>query len=565
MKLFAIKLFSLLSLHDKKFLFYVFLFSICISLMETVGVAIIMPFISVASDFEVIHSNIYYEFFYQFFHFGTEVSFVIAFGILLIIFYFFRSAINLIYFYFLSKFSRGRYHLLAFRLFENYLGRSYKNFLDENSSNLSKTIINEAQNLTNILSSLLFMMSEIFVVIFIYFMMIYMNWKITLLLSLILFINALFLVKTVSPKIKKEGSKREEFQRSFYEILNTTFGNFKMIKLKSNDKKILEKFSNASFGFAKSNIINETIVHFPRLFLEALGFIIVIFIVIYLIYKNQQDIAGNMPLISVFILGLYRLMPSANRILAGYNQIQFYSKSLDIVHNDLIYEIEDLGDEKITFEKNIIVKHLSFGYSRDKLILKDISIMIEKNSKIGFIGESGSGKSTLIDLLMGLYRPQNGSVMIDDVLLGNANVKNWRSSIGYIPQNIYLFDGSIAQNIAFGEVYDEEKVKKTLKKANLLEFLEANHSGIETRVGENGLKLSGGQRQRVAIARAIYNNPEVLILDEATSSLDTETEKKIMDEIYDMSENKTLIIIAHRLSTLEKCDRIYRLNNGEIA
>ena len=561
---FFTKLFSLLSRHDKKFLLYLLIFSIFISIMETLGIAIIMPFISVASDFGVIHSNGYYEYLYKFFHFESEVSFVLTFGVVLMAFYFFRSAINLFYFYMLSKFSKGRYHLLAFRLIENYLGRSYKDFLDENSSNLNKTIINEAQNITNILSSLLFMISEVFVILFIYVMMLYMNWKITLLLSVILFFNALLLVKTVSKKIKKEGGKREEFQRYFYEVLNTTFGNFKMIKLKSNDEKILEKFSNASFGFAKSNIINETLSHFPRLFLEAIGFIIVVFIVVYLVYKNQYDISGSMPLISIFILGLYRLMPSANRILAGYNQIQFYYKSLDIVHNDLIYEIEDLGEEKVTLHKTIKLKNLYFSYVEDKLVLNNVSLEIEKGSKIGFVGESGSGKSTLVDIIMGLYRPKKGSIFIDDALLSDENVKSWRSRIGYIPQHIYLFDGTVAQNVAFDEEYDEQRVKETLKKANLLEFLESRHEGIETKVGENGLKLSGGQKQRVAIARALYNDPDILILDEATSALDNETEAKIMDEIYNVSEDKTLMIIAHRLSTLQRCEKVYKLENGEL-
>ena len=532
--------------------------------METVGIAIIMPFISVASDFNLIHSNEYYSYIYKSLNFDNEVTFVLVFGSLLIGFYFFRSIINLFYFFMLSKFSKGRYHLLAYRLFENYLGRSYKNFVDENSSNLSKTIISEAQGITNILSSLLFIISEIFVVFFIYSMMLYMNWKITLFLSLILALNALLLVKTVSKRIKKEGKKREEYQKYFYEVLSTTFGNFKIIKLKSNDEKILEKFSHASFGFAKSNITNETLSHFPRLFLEAIGFIIVIFIIVYLVYKNQYDISGALPLISVFILGLYRLMPSANRILSGYNQILFYYKSLEIVHNDLIYEIEDLGNEKILFNESIKLNNLSFAYVENKPILKEISLSIKKGAKIGFIGESGSGKSTLVDIIMGLYRPKKGSVLIDSTQLNDGNIKSWRSRIGYIPQHIYLFDGSVAQNVAFDEEYDEDKVKDVLKKANLLEFLELYHDGINTKVGENGLKLSGGQKQRVAIARAFYNNPEILILDEATSALDNTTEAKIMEEIYSMSKDKTLIIIAHRLSTLEKCEKIYKLENGEL-
>jgi ATP-binding cassette subfamily B protein len=464
----------------------------------------------------------------------------------------------------LAKFSKGRYHLLAYRLFKNYIGRSYKNFISQNSSNLSKTIINEAQNLSDILSALLFMLSEIFIIIFIYSMMLYINWKITLLLSLILFFNALLLVKTVSKKIKQEGTNKEKFQKVFYEVLNSTFGNFKMLKLKSDDDKILEKFSQASSGYAKSNITNETLGQFPRLFLEALGFIIVVFIVIYLIYKYQTDISGAMALISVFILGLYRLMPSANRILTSYNQIMFNYKALDIIHDDLIYEIENLGDEKIDFNNFIKLDSISFSYIKNKKVLQDISLNIRRGEKIAFIGESGSGKSTLADIIMGLYKPESGSIYVDETVLSSKNIKDWRKKIGYIPQNIYLFDGSVAENIAFDTDFDLQKVKKVLMQASLYDFLEKNHDGLDTKVGENGLKLSGGQKQRVAIARALYSNPDILILDEATSALDNETESKIMDEIYKIAEDKTLIIIAHRLSTISACDKIYTLKEGVI-
>lgn len=521
-----------------------------------------MPFISVASDFTLIHSNEYYNFIYSFFSFEKDVLFVLWFGIVLLIFYISRSLLNLFYVYVLAKFSKGRYHLLAYRLFENYLGRSYKEFINNNSSTLTKTIVNEADNLTSLLSSLLFIISEVFVIILIYSMMLYLNWKITFLLSLILVINALFLVKTVSKQIKKEGLKKEEFQRKFYEILNSTFGNFKMIKLKSNDEEVLTRFSTASSGFANSNIINQTLTQFPRIFLEALSFLIVIFMLMYLIYTYQHDISSLMALISMFVLGLYRLMPSVNRIINNYNLILYYYKSLAIVHNDIIYEIEDLGDKKISFKNQIELKNIYFSYEENKQVLENISLTIYKGSKIAFIGESGSGKSTLIDVIMGLYRPKEGSLYVDGILLNDDNIKSWRQRIGYIPQHIYLFDGSVGENVAFGEIYDAEKIKEALKKANLLEFLESYHNGLDTKVGENGLKLSGGQKQRVAIARALYGDPELLILDEATSALDNETEEKIMEEIYNLSNDKTLIIIAHRLSTIVKCEKVYTLNKG---
>lgn len=562
--IFVRKLFSLLSSHDRKFLFLLLLFSIFVSLMETVGVAAVMPFISVASDFSLIRTNDYFHFFYTLFGYESEIGFVLGFGAVLIGFYLLRSLVNLLYFYELSKFSKGRYHLLAYRLFENYIGRSYRDFTRESSSLLTKTIVSEAFYLTNVLSALLLMMSELFVVLFIYAMMLYMSWKVTLALSVLLLANALFLIRTVSPKIKRAGGHREKFQRIFYEILNATFGNFKMIKLKSDDDRVLQQFKKASAGFADASIVNETLVHVPRLFLEALGFMIVVLIVLYFVNQNQSDASSVMPLISLFVLGLYRLMPSANRILNAYNTILYNYRSLDMIHNDLIYEIEALGNECMAFERAIRLENVSFAYTEGKNILNDVSLTIKKGEKVAFMGESGSGKSTLVDLIMGLYRPNEGALYVDGKKLCDGNIKSWRQKIGYIPQNIYLFDGTVAQNVAFHTDQDDNKIKAVLKRADILDFLEDHHQGIHTEVGENGLRLSGGQKQRIAIARALYGDPEVLVLDEATSALDSDTEAKIMDEIYALSAHKTLIVIAHRLSTIERCGRIFQMENGRL-
>jgi ABC-type multidrug transport system fused ATPase/permease subunit len=286
--------------------------------------------------------------------------------------------------------------------------------------------------------------------------------------------------------------------------------------------------------------------------------------VIYLVNKYQSDISGTLALISMFVLGLYRLMPSANRILTGYNQILFYKSSLDIIHNDLMYDAEKLQNTPINFTKTLQLDHIFFEYNEEKPILEDISLTIHKGDKIAFIGESGSGKSTLIDLIIGLYRPKSGTISVDGILLDERNIKAWRSKIGYIPQSIYLFDGTVAQNVAFGKPINDNHIKDTLRQSNILEFLETHHEGINTMVGEAGIKLSGGQRQRIAIARALYGNPEILVLDEATSSLDSTTEAKIMEEIYKIAENKTLIVIAHRLSTIEGCKKIFLLENSTI-
>ncbi len=559
------KILYILTKKDKQFLLYLIFFSVVIALLETIGISIIMPFISVASDFSVISSNKYYYYLYQLFNFDNEINFVVSFGILLIIFYIFRSIINLFYFHLLARFAKGRYHTISCRLFSNYLSMSYRDFVERNSSELKKSIITETQNFTFLLTGVILMLSEVFVVIFIYSVMLYVNLKITLLLTLILVINAIFLIRFVAVNIKKSGKKRERFQSNFYEIINSAFGNFKIIKLKDNNK-ILHNFYNASDGFAQANIKNDTLLNFPRLFLEAIGFSIVIFIVLYLVIKYETNITNALALISVFVLGLYRLLPSANRLFTGYNQILYQIKALDIIYDNISLKQERLNDNKIIFNKSIVLNNVCFAYLTHQLILDNINLTINKGNIIAFIGKSGSGKTTLVDLIMGLYLPKRGTISIDNNILNEGNIKSWRNKIGYIPQNIYLFDGTVMENIVFGGHADIVLVKKVLQQANILDFLETKQQGINTKVGEGGIKLSGGQKQRIAIARALYYNPEILVLDEATSALDSVTEAKIMDEIYNISikENKTLIIIAHRLSTISKCDKIYKITNNII-
>ena len=558
------KLNSLLTKEDKKFLLFLILFSVIIALVETVGIAAIMPFISVATDFSLIESKDYYRYVYELFGFSSAVNFVIVFGMILVFFYILRGGLNLLYFYMLAKFSKGRIHCLSFRLFENYLGMSYHSFIQRNSSELSKAIINETQYLAVLISAVLLMISEIFVVIFIYGAMIYINWKITLVMTLFLGLNALFLIKKISPLIKKQGSIREQYQRSFFKIINSTFGNYKLIKLQSNDKTILDDFSDASYGFTRSGIVNDTLSHFPRIFLETIGFGLISLIVVFLVFKYETDISSALGILSMFILGLYRLMPSANRLLSSYNQIMYYHKSLDVIHNDIMYDIENLGNEKVKFNTSINLNKLSFGYSQEKLILENVHLKITKGEKIAFIGTSGSGKSTLVDIIIGLYKPLRGEIKLDGLLIDETNLKSLRKKVGYIPQSVYLFDGTVSENISFGLEYDEEKVKNVLKKAKILDFLEIHQEGIDTFVGEGGVKLSGGQKQRIAIARALYQEPEILVLDEATSALDEAVEKEIMDEIYEISEDKTLIIIAHRLSTIDRCEKVYKIENKSL-
>jgi ABC-type multidrug transport system fused ATPase/permease subunit len=374
----------------------------------------------------------------------------------------------------------------------------------------------------------------------------------------------LLLIRTISKKIKTSGDDRADFHKKIFEMLNSSFGNFKLIKLKSNIRRISDKFLKINDAFKKANVVHTGLSAVPRLFLEGLGFCMIISITMVVIYKSQADISGILPLISMFILALYRLLPSANRIMTSYNNLMFYNKTFDIIYSEVDQPQEDLKEDDIIFEKEIRLKNIMFGYLQNKPILNKVNLVIRKGEKIAFTGQSGSGKSTLVDIIIGLYKPREGEIFADNIKITDNNIAALRKQVGYIPQSIYLFDGTVAENVALGEAYDEKRVTDVLTQAKIFDFLQKEQNGINTQVGENGVKLSGGQKQRIAIARALYSDPAILVLDEATSALDDAMETKIMEEIYDIAENKTLIIIAHRLSTIAKCQKIYKIENCSV-
>ncbi|EPX1960179.1 BC-type lipopolysaccharide transporter PglK [Campylobacter coli] len=557
------KIFFILSKEDKKFLFSLLLFSVFISFIESFAISLVMPFITLASDFSYFNRNKYLIQLKDYLALPV-FEIIVYFGVVLIVFYVLRALLNSYYFHLLARFSKGRYHAIAYKVFAKFLNTDYENFTQKNQSEILKSITGEVYNLSTMISSFLLMMSEIFVVLLLYTLMLLVNYKITLFLSLFMIINAFILIKVLSPIVKKAGLKREEAMKNFFEILNTNLNNFKLIKLKTKEDGVLNLFKTQSEIFAKANITNESVSAMPRIYLEGVGFCVLVFIVVFLVFKNQSDISGILATISIFVLALYRLMPSANRIITSYHDLLYYRSSLDIIYQILKQKEESLGEEKIDFDKELRLENLSFGYKDKKNLFTCLNLSIKKGEKIAFIGESGCGKSTLVDIIIGLLSPREGRVIVDKNELNMKNVKNYRQKIGYIPQNIYLFNDSIAKNISFGDEVDEEKLQRVIKQANLEHFVKNLPQGVQTKVGDGGSNLSGGQKQRIAIARALYLDPEILVLDEATSALDTESEARIMDEIYKISKDKTMIIIAHRLSTITRCDSIYRLEHGKL-
>jgi len=550
----------LLSRHDKIILGFLLGASIVISCIETLSITAIMLFISVATNFELVYKNKWYAAGYKMLGCSSPAQFIMIFGAGLFVFYVIRAVLNIIHLYSIGNFSQQRYREFSSKLFHRFLQFPYKDFVSRNSAVISQSIFNYSGSITYVIQGLLLLCAELLTVLTVYAMLFFVNWKMTCVLSVVLSIKMFFIFKIFSKKIAAAGKRSHQSTLELSKIFNESFWNFKLIKLTGNDRAMLNRFGGSASQIARANTMNALLQGLPRFILETIGFLTLIFMILYIIYRYGSA-SSIIPTVSLYALAFYRLLPSINKILTSYNQIMFSKHALAGIENYLTFECEKLGTKNIIFNKTIVFNTIGFYYTQDKPVLRDISFTVNQGERIAFVGESGAGKSTLVDILMGLYKPTSGSVIVDDVVLDEQNLVSWRTKFGYIPQSIYLFDGTIAENIVFGRQYDKHRVIDALKKARMYDFV-FSYNGLETKVGEAGITLSGGQKQRIAIARALYDNPVILVLDEATSALDNNTEHEIIEEIYNLGRNETIFMIAHRLSTIERCDRIFKIEDG---
>jgi ATP-binding cassette subfamily B protein/ATP-binding cassette subfamily C protein len=531
------------------------------SIIETVGISAIMPFISLASEPGLLASGLYKKAF-DFTGFEGFEPFILVFGIVIICFYFFRAIYSVLLNYSINRFSFGVFKYLSKKVFKIILSISYKVYVQKNSAEQIRTITEETNDVGRIILNEMKLFSELFPVILIYIVIVIMNWKITLVITFVLSLLLLFILPFLTKKNKKLGEKRLESGKLIYRSLKESLGNIKFIKLKGNEEGILQTFETVNALKARTEVLSNVFSTLPKSILESVGFSLLIAAVMFFIWL-YHDASKVIPVISMYALAFYRILPSIHRMLQNVGEIAYLQKALESINESLHLQVENEESAPLDFKHSIRLENITFKYMTGNEIINRISVEVKKGEKVALTGESGGGKSTLIDIIIGIHKPVSGNIFIDDTILTGKNIRSWRTKIGYIPQSIYLFDGTVAENVSFGSIPDDDKILKALQRANIWDYL-AQKEGIHTRVGDGGIQISGGQQQRIGIARALYDDPEVLVLDEATSALDTETEKKIMDEIYSVSENKTLIVIAHRLSTVERCDRRIRIENGKI-
>lgn len=553
---------ELLSPRDRWILVILLMMSMVFAGIEAASISLVMPFITLATAPAKALEQASLARVYHWLGFGSTQSFVVAVGATLVVFYLLRGAFVLGYTYALNRFTWGRYYDLAMRLFSNYLGLPYREFTQLNSSQLEKSIITEAAYLSQLIVSVLRFLAEAAVAVLLYVVLLVVNPRVTLVVTVVLAIMVGALTYTIRRISTRQGELREKHQSRFYHLLNDAFGNFKFTRQMGAEPEMIKEVSRAASGYCRSNVVNTTVAQLPPTLLETMGLTLLVGIVLYALLTSTNG-SQVIPLIVMYGLALYRMMPAAHRMLYYYNNVLYYKRSLDIVHQELSRPQTVAGDEPVHFDREIALESVSFNYPGRGDVFTNLSLSIRKNEKVAFIGSSGSGKTTLLDLLIGIYAPDRGRVLIDDTALTSRNVRSWRRDIGYIPQNIFLFDGTVAENVAFGKAYDEKRIIRALEQARIWDFLR-QHEGLQTHVGEGGVKLSGGQKQRIGIARALYGDPQILVLDEATSALDPRTEAEIMNEVRNLASGRTLIVVSHHNLSPDYFDQIYWIEAGKL-
>ena len=572
-----IKLKYMLSVKQKRMSIVVTCMIIIGSILEMLGVSAVLPFIEAILTPDTMWNKWYIRPFIQMFHITETRTMIILIGIAIILVYIIKN----VYLYFSTMFHtiyRSKIQkYLSTKMLSAYMKWSYEKFTSINTAEFIRGIGVDINGVYNLMDNLFRFIGEFFTAILIAAFIVFTDAFMAV--CIIIMAGACFALITIGLKNKTSyyGEQKRITDTLRSKCAYQAIMGFKEIKVTHTTEYFVEAYDDAYEKQRVAEVKNDYIMNLPERVIEA-GCVAVLMGIICIKMGIGSDMSTLIPKLAVFAVAAFRLLPSISRMTRYMNGVIFNNAFLQSAYHNLKEidryvaeedhsEVSKIGNQaNVSFQHKLVVKDITWSYQgNDRKILSDLSMTIHKGEAIGLMGTSGAGKTTLVDIILGLLRPQEGAVIMDDMDI-YRNPKQWSEIIGYVPQNIFLSDDTIRRNVAFGHSDDEindTDVWHALDEAQLGDFVRSLPLGLDTQVGERGIKFSGGQRQRVAIARALYKNPDIIVLDEATSALDNETEKAVMEAIDALQGRKTLIIVAHRLSTIKNCDKVYEIVNGK--
>ena len=572
------RIFSIISKKDKRRLIIILIGILFSSFLDLISISSILPIVSLLSapnPTDVIQADIILRILSSIFNTVDTKTLSILSIIFIILVYLIKVVYSFLLTYINGKFTKSFNRRLRERLMRIYLAMPYEYHHENNSSTLIRKSTYDVDAFTNAVNGLLIFTVKLATAIVIIIYLFISSYISTLIIGSLLFIFAFIIIFVLKKRTKVLGKRIQELNNNNYKYLSQSFNGIKESKISNTEEFFVNQYTKNIVEINKYSLRYMMISSIPSNTLEFVG---ILGMVISLLVIMLIGVDENYQIISTFSLFAYaviRLLPCVIAITGYINNFSYYSSSVDSIYKDL-EEVSSLEESvesyneynHIEFNNKIVIQKVSFAYrdEPEKLVVNNVSFEIYKNTSIAISGKSGAGKTTMVDIILGLLKPTSGTVYCDDIDI-NENVRGWRNNISYVPQNIYLMDDTIRNNIVFGvqSVHvDDKKIWEALNKAQLSEFVRQLPKGLDTVIGERGIRLSGGQRQRVGIARAFYRNTNVIVLDEATSALDYETEKNILDHVSKYSIDHTLIIITHRLNTIESCDYIYQIIDGKV-
>lgn len=571
--------FDLLTPRERRNLYLLFCAVLVMAGLEVVSVGSILPFLQVAADPASVQENAYLHWTYDAFGFTSTNSFLIALGLLAFTALVLSNAFIVGTMWALYRYVWGRNHSLSRRLLRSYLHRPYEYFLTRNSAELGKNVLEEVKEVTGtMLHPALRGGAKAIVGLFIIGFLFFVNPVVAGMLTVVLGGAYAAVHFSVRAWLDQAGAERVAANTERYQLVSEAFGGIKQVKLRGSEDSLLEQFDPPSKRYARVQGNYRVVKKSPRYVLEAVAFGGIILIAIYLI-AVQENIRQVIPTLGLYAFAGYRLMPALQKAFQGIASARFNTAALKALHRDFQQQMDRGADaegapregpahEQLSLEDRLVLDGVTFAYpDAEGPAIEDLSLEIPAHTTVGFVGKTGSGKTTTVDLILGLLRPQRGTIAVDGTpLCDDTVVRRWQQNIGYVPQQTFLADDTVARNIAFGvpegEI-DQAAVEDAARRAHIYDFVTRElPDQWETVVGERGVKLSGGQRQRISIARGLYHRPGVLVFDEATSALDQATEASVMQAIYELDDDHTILVIAHRLSTVQRADNIIMLEQG---